>query len=160
MKNNPYTNKGEKMETEEQKDEKKLSDSKRKEKLIIIFSIVGFLLAIGTLLFVASTVDLPKNTTGASKEYIEFATKDFLKQYSYYPNTVKIKTIDYAKSSYKEEGYELWRTNGYFTAKNAFGMELKSTYVVYIIFKYDKDMAYKYKIYIDGKCCYDYEALK
>ena len=90
----------------------------------------------------------------AGKEYIEYCTKEFIKDYLLYPNTFKLESIEYSCKRYDDEGYEIWQTKGYFTSENKFGMALNGSFAVKMKFVYEDDIAYKQLVIIDDEIRY------
>lgn len=79
-------------------------------------------------------------------------TELYLKQNVLYPNTFKMKEMEcYRWNTEDEEGYEMWKTVGYFESESKVGLKVKSDYIVYL--KYNKKTrdCKKLTVYIDGK---------
>lgn len=117
-----------------------------KKNIIVIICVIIFSIVIGV--FVENKAN---NNRGASQYYIQECTKEFiLKFYPLkYPNTMKLVTINYYNKTYKDEGYQIWCTEGYFTAENDIGLQVKKIYKIYMQFKFDTDKCYALYVLID-----------
>ena len=96
------------------------------------------------------------SSSGASKGYVKECTGEFILRYYplLYPDTFKIKSIKYSKTSYKDDGYELWCTEGYFTSESKSGLEIKTNYKIYMQYKFSDDKCHILWLKIDNKTYY------
>ena len=122
--------------------------------VIIVFSISLCCFIGGAMGYSGGDEETQTANIGASEMYIEKCTKEFIGHYLIYPHTLKIETIEYARKKYDDLGYEMWQTRGYFTSENKLGMRVNSKFFVQIKCVYEKDLAYKYIVQIDGKDMY------
>ena len=131
---------------------------KPKELTSLQIAAIVFLIAFIICIFIilGSNDNSSNKKNGASTYYIESCTEEFiLRFYSLkFPDTFKLDTIDYKKTSYTEDGYELWATTGYFTAENALGLRVKTTYTIFMQYKFSDDTCHALWVIIDDETYY------
>ena len=122
-----------------------------------IFTIILLIVVIFFAILIKSTHGAILNTkNGASKLYIKYCTKTaILYNYSHslkFPDSFKLENIEYEITSYKDAGYELWVTTGYFTTEEkAVGIKEKTTYTIYMQYSFEEKECYCLLLIIDNK---------
>lgn len=127
---------------------------KENKKVNIVTTIISFLVFCGLVVFITMSV-AKCGTSDSDKinihEDIRKCTEICLKKNILYPDTFNLKTIEFYRwNTEDEEGYEMWKTVGYFTSESKAGLTIKSDYIVYI--KYNKETRQwkKLTVSIDG----------
>lgn len=138
--------------------EKEYEIPSKKTRVIIFVIIATIILSIICIGSINSKDNDNKGDSdvGASEYYVKSCTEEFiLRFYSLkYPDTFDLKTIEYSYTSYADLGYELWGAEGYFTAENAIGMEIKKNYKVYMQFKFSDNKCHALWVVVDGETCW------
>lgn len=121
----------------------------------ILISVLSFIVVF-TIISVMISGEKKDSSDGASEGYVKQSTGEFILRYYplLYPDTFKIKTINYSKTSYKDEGYELWCTEGYFISESKVGLEIKTNYKVYMQYKFSDDKCHLLWLKIDNETYY------
>lgn len=114
--------------------------------------IIGIIIVI-TIVLILIVVGVTNNKKGAEKAYIEYCTISAIKYYYplKFPDTFELKTINYEFGEYEDRGYELWKTTGTFSAKNKLGLNVYSSYEVWLKFVYEEDKCYYLRVIVDGE---------
>ena len=127
---------------------------KKKKEVDIITTIISFLVFCGLIVFITFSVAQCGDSDSGKIDIhqdIKSCTEICLKKNILYPDTFNLKTIQYYRwNTEDEEGYEMWKTVGYFTSESKAGLTIKSDYIVYI--KYNKKTRQwkKLTVSIDG----------
>jgi len=122
-----------------------------------VFAIILLIFVIFFVILLKSSHGAILNTkNGASKLYIKYCTKTaILYNYSHslkFPDSFKLENIEYESTSYKDAGYELWVTTGYFTTEEkAVGIKEKTTYTIYMQYSFEEKECYCLLLIIDNK---------
>ena len=128
--------------------EQRTRDTNRKLNLGFIIFIISTILVLSCIYIIGKEDGEDKLNT---KTYARLEVQEILKDYVIYPDTLKIKTIEYYKSEDEEAGTELWKCQGYFVAESKIGLEVKNEYIVYITYSHATNTWRKGTVFIDGK---------